>query len=64
LKYYCKAKVGKRVNEGDLSSSFIVGQSKKLPTLFLSTGELTKKAVEFLEKELPGVCFKTIDHGS
>jgi len=64
LHYYCRAKKGKRINEGDLSASFILGQSKKLPTLFLSTGELTKKAKEFLEKELPGVRFKTIDHGS
>ena len=64
LQYYCKAKTAKRINEGDLSASFIVGQSKKLPTLYLSTGELTKKAVIFLEKELPGVAFKTIQHGS
>ena len=46
LKYFVKAKSKKKVNDGDLSSVFIQGQTKRLPVLYLSKGELTKKAKE------------------
>lgn len=52
VKYYCKAKDKKKVGEGDLSSALVKGQMKKLPTLFLSTGELTTKAKKELDNEL------------
>ncbi len=55
LKYFCKAKNKKKVNDGDLSSVYIQAQSKKLPVLFLTTGELTKKAKDMLEKEFKGL---------
>ncbi|MCL6500451.1 MAG: hypothetical protein K6T16_00235 [Candidatus Pacearchaeota archaeon] len=38
----------KRINEADLSLAYQQGLSKKMPVLFLTTGELTKKASEHL----------------
>jgi hypothetical protein len=52
VRYYCKAKDKKKISEGDLSSAVIKGQTKKLPVLFLSTGELTTKAKKELDNEL------------
>ena len=60
VEYYCRAKNKKRVNDGDLSSAFVQGQIKRLPVLFLTTGELTKKAEEMLEKELKGLVVKKL----
>ena len=55
LGYYCKAKNKKRVNDGDLSSAYVQGQLKKLPVLFLTKGELTKRAKEMLGKEFKNI---------
>lgn len=52
LTYYCKARSKKRVNEGDLSSAILKAQSKHLPALFLTEGDLTKKAEKSLNEEL------------
>ena len=60
LTYYCRAKTKKKINEGDLSAVFITGQSKKLPVLLLTKGELTKKAKKMLEKEFKGMSVKKI----
>ncbi|MFP4424732.1 MAG: hypothetical protein ACLFP2_05920 [Candidatus Woesearchaeota archaeon] len=50
LPYHCKARKKKQVNDGDISSAFVAGQMKKLPVLFVTTGILTKKAKEQLQK--------------
>lgn len=55
LIYYCKAKSKKRISDSDLSSAFVQGQLKKLPVLFLTKGELTKKAKEMLSKEFKSI---------
>ena len=60
LPFYCKAKNKKTINDGDLSSVFIQSQSRKLPVLLLTTGDLTKKAKELLEKEFRGMHIKRI----
>lgn len=60
LRYFCIAKSKKKINDGDLSSAYIKAQSKKLPVLFLTKGELTKKAKEILEKEFKGMNIKKI----
>jgi len=59
LTYYCKAKNKKKSNEGDLASAYVQGQSRKLPTLYLSRGELVKKASEMLGREFRGIVVKT-----
>ena len=60
LSYYCKAKNKKYISDGDLSSAYLQGQAKKLPILFLTTGQLTKKAKEILNLELKGMSVKII----
>lgn len=60
LTYYCKAKSKKRISDSDLSSAFVQGQLKKLPVLFLTKGELTKKAKEMLSKEFKNIKIKRI----
>ena len=58
--YYCKAKKKKKINDGDLSSTYIQGQAKKLPVIFITTGEMTKKAKEMLAKDFKGMIVKKI----
>ena len=61
LNYFVKVKSKKRVNEGDLSLARDKGRERKLPVLFLSKGDMTKKAKEYLEKNLKGyLIFKMI----
>jgi len=58
--YYCKSKNKKKINDSDLSSAFVQGQFKKLPVLFLTTGDLTKKATEMLNKEFKNIIIKRL----
>jgi len=60
VRYYCKAKDKKNSNEGDLSTAFVVGQSKQLPVLYLTNGKLTKKASSMMENEFKTMNFKQI----
>jgi len=55
LEYYCKAKNKKKINDSDLASAFVQGQLRKLPALFLTNGELTKRAKEMLQKDFKGM---------
>ncbi|KYK24629.1 hypothetical protein AYK26_03580 [Euryarchaeota archaeon SM23-78] len=58
--YYCKARKKKKINDGDLSSAYVQGQAKKLPVIFITTGELTKKAKDMLAKDFKGMIVKKI----
>jgi hypothetical protein len=49
--YFCKAKQKAKCDEKDVSAAYMEAQIKKLPLLFLYTGELSKKAVEMLQTE-------------
>ena len=60
IRYFCKYRGKKSINEADLSSALVQAQSKNLPLLFLSSGTLTKKAQEMLNKELKNIIFKKI----
>lgn len=60
LRYTVKAKNKKRVSDGDLSSAFVTAQTTKLPLLFITTGQLTKKAEEMLDKEFLGMAVKRL----
>jgi len=51
LNYFCKIRDKKKSNDKDLSSAYVQGQMKKLPVLYVTTGELTKKAEEMLDEE-------------
>jgi hypothetical protein len=58
--FYCKAKNKKKCNDGDLSSAYLKGQSKKLPVVFLYTGEVTQKAKGKLDTEFKGLLLKQL----
>ncbi len=60
IKYYCMAKSKKSCNDADLSSAYVQGQVRKLPVLFLTSGKLTKKAAEMLEREFSAMKVKQI----
>ncbi len=60
VRYYCKVKDKKTCNEGDLSTAYVIGENKKLPVLFLTTGSLSKRAQEMLEEEFSSLNVKQI----
>ena len=60
LTYFCKAKKKKKTNDGDLSSLYLKASSLKLPVLYLTTGDLTKKAKELLAGELKSITVKSL----
>ena len=64
LRYFTRAKSKKKITDGDLSSAFIMAQSRRLPALFLAKGELTKKAQEMIDQEFRGLRFARIENGS
>ncbi|MEM4153124.1 MAG: hypothetical protein QXK80_03365 [Candidatus Pacearchaeota archaeon] len=49
IKFLVVANDKKRINEADLSIAYQQGLSRKMPVLFLTGGELTKKAKEHLK---------------
>jgi hypothetical protein len=57
LVYYAKARNKFKLNDADLSAAFVQGQLRKLPTILLAPGELSKKAEELLVRDLRGVVF-------
>jgi len=61
IKYFCKSKNKKKINDGDLSSAVVQAQSKNFPLLFLTNGILTKKAQKMLNNELKNITFKKIE---
>lgn len=54
LEYFLKAKNKQKISEGDLSLAHHKGQKYKTPTLFLSSGSLTKKAKKYINDNLRG----------
>lgn len=53
LHYFCTAKSKKKINDGDLAASFLKAQEKKLPVLFIVSGDLTKQAKDLsLQKNI------------
>jgi len=61
VRYFCKSKNKRKVSDGDIGSALVQAQSKNLPLLFLTKGDLTKKAQEMLEKEFKNIIFKKIN---
>ncbi|MFH1440022.1 MAG: hypothetical protein ABIG89_05625 [Candidatus Woesearchaeota archaeon] len=49
IEYFCRAKTKKKCNDGDLATIYLDAQSKNLPALFITTGDVTNKARENLE---------------
>jgi len=64
IDFLCVAKDKKRISDSDLGTAHSKGQKSKLPVLFITPGELTKKAQEYLEKDLKGyLVFKRLRGG-
>ncbi len=49
IKYVCKAKGKTKTDEKDLAAAYVEAQMKKLPLLYVYSGELTKKAQEMID---------------
>src|SRR3989344_3988332 len=60
LRYFVKVRNKKKVSDGDLSLAYSQAQTKNLPLLFLTNGEMTNKAKEHLDKNLDGVVFRRV----
>ena len=60
LSYFVKARHKKSLSEGDLLLAFTEGQNLKFPTLFISSGDITKKAKEYMTKNLKGMSFQRL----
>ena len=61
LRFLLIAKDKKKISEADLSLANNKGQNSKLPVLYLSNGEISKKANIYIEKNLKGLLvFKKI----
>ncbi len=60
LTYMVKAKNKKKLNEGELLLAFTEAQNEKLPLIFLTNGETTKKAQEYMIKNMKGLVFKQL----
>jgi len=61
LEMFVCAKNKKKISDKDLILANQKGQNKKMPTLFITTGEQTKKSKDYLEKVLKGfMIFKKI----
>ena len=58
--YFCKAKNKKRISEGDLASAYLQGQGAKLPVIFLSPGEPSKKLKEKVPQMFKGLVLKRL----
>ena len=60
LRFACKAKNKKRITDADLSTAQLYAEQNKLPLLFITTGELTKKARVVLDEHFKGLKVKVI----
>jgi len=60
LIYFVKAKNKKKVNEGEILLAFTEGQNLKLPTIYVTNAETTKKAINYMEKNMKGLLYKKI----
>lgn len=60
MNYAFKAKNKKKITDSDLSLLFVHSQMKKMPILLVTTGGMTKKAQELLNKEFKNITIKQI----
>ncbi len=58
--YYVKARNKKRISDKEISEAFDEAKQENLPLLFLSNGELTKKAQGYISNNMRGIVFKQI----
>ncbi|MBD3259649.1 hypothetical protein GF371_03375 [Candidatus Woesearchaeota archaeon] len=61
IEYFAKAKSKKRSNDGDLSTTYIQAQSKNMPALYLTPGDISKKAMEMVGKEFKQLIIQKLE---
>lgn len=59
--YYAKARNKQKLTDTDLVAAFVQGQLKKLPAALLAPGELNKKGLELLAKDLRGTLYARLE---
>ena len=60
LKYLVIARNKKKLSDSDLALAYHEGMDHKMPVLILGTGEITKKAEQYIETNVKGLVFKKI----
>ncbi len=58
INFFVKYRDKKKLNEGDLSLA--LNESKNMPLIFLTTGELSKKTEKLMETEYKGILFRKL----
>ena len=58
LKYFVKVKNKKKISDADISLAYSQAQMENLPLLYLTNGDITKKAEKIIENNLKGVVYK------
>ena len=58
--FYAKAKSKKKISDKDLNDAFDEAKSERLPLLFMSNGEMTKKAQNFIANQMRGIVFRQL----
>jgi hypothetical protein len=61
IQYFCKAKNKQKITDADLSLLFVQSQMRKMPILLITTGNITNKAQELLQKEFKNITIKKIE---
>ncbi|MBW3017687.1 hypothetical protein KY325_00845 [Candidatus Woesearchaeota archaeon] len=61
VEYFAKAKNKKKSNDGDLSTTYIKAQSKNMPALYLTPGDVSKKAMEMIGIEFKQLIVKKLE---
>lgn len=59
-KYFCKSKNRKKITESDLSTAMMQAHSRGLPLIFITTGKISKKAMEMLNTDFKNIIYREI----
>lgn len=60
LHYLAIARDKKKVSDSDITMAYSEGLNSKMPVIYLSNGELSKKAEKYIESNMKGIIFKKI----
>jgi len=60
LKYFVKVKNKKKINDADISLAYSQAQIENLPLIYLTNGEIIKKAQKLIDNTLKGIVYKRV----
>lgn len=58
--FYCKARNKKKIPDGDIAEAYLEGLIKRSPTVFITTGTVSKKSKEKITTHYKGLIIKEI----